>query len=448
MGFIELIIKKLFSNHSIKKYFFNTGWLLADNILKLILGLFVGIYVARYLGPEQYGVLSFSISFVVIFGALARLGLNNIIVRNVLMHPDQRDEILGTALVLRIGGGILLFGVVYIAIQFTKSDHLTRFLVMIIASGFIAQAFEVIEYYFQSQVNARPVTTAKILVLLIISIIKLTFIWFAFDLAWFAAVVAIEEFLKGILLTIQYLRQGWHLSAWRFKTKQAKILLKDSWPLVFSGLALLINMRIDQVMINEFLGSKAVGIYAVSVKLSEVWFFVPIAIAQSLYPAIVDAKKRSQRDYYHRLQQLYDFMIWLSISVALAISLLGEEMVVFLYGTAYQQAGSTLMILIWSGIFVSLNLVSSKWLLSENMQFFAFVCNGMGALFNIFLNISLIPLWGINGAAIATLISQSISSYFVFLITKKARMNFKLASMAFIYPIRYIIYLKKKSGET
>lgn len=442
------IIKKLFSNHSIKKYFFNTSWLLADNILKLILGLFVGIYVARYLGPEQYGVLSFSISFVVIFGALARLGLNNIIVRNVLMHPDQRDEILGTALVLRIGGGILLFWVVYIAIQFTKSDHLTRFLVMIIASGFIAQAFEVIEYYFQSQVNARPVTTAKILVLLIISIIKLTFIWLAFDLAWFAAVVAIEEFLKGILLTIQYLRQGWRLSAWRFKTKQAKILLKDSWPLVFSGLALLINMRIDQVMINEFLGSKAVGIYAVSVKLSEVWFFVPIAIAQSLYPAIVDAKKRSQIDYYHRLQQLYDFMIWLSISVALAISLLGEGMVVLLYGAAYQQAGSTLMILIWSGIFVSMNLVSSKWLLSENMQFFAFVCNGMGALFNIFLNISLIPLWGINGAAIATLISQSISSYFVFLITKKARMNFKLESMAFIYPIRYIIYLKKKSGET
>lgn len=431
----------------VKKYAFNTGWVLAENLFNLTVGLFVGVYVARYLGPEQFGLLNYSISFVFIFGALARLGLNNIIVRNVILYPESRDEILGTSLALRIGGGFLLLAAVYVAVQFTNSDRLTRLLVMIIAAGYIIQSFDIIDYYFQSQVQARPVTKAKILALFFSSVIRLTLIGFNAHLIWFAVAVTLEECLKAIFYSTQYLRAGLRLSSWSFNNNQAKFLLRDSWPLILSGLAVFIYMRIDQIMIKEFLDARSVGLYAVSVKLSEVWFFVPLALVQSLYPAILTAKQSSEADYYHRLQQLYDGLIWISIAAALLLSFLGKWVVVLLYGQEYLEAGPVLIVLAWSGIFVSMNLISSKWLLTENMQFFAFVRNGLGAVFNILINLFLIPLWGIHGAAIATLLSLSLSSYFCFALSGKTRINFKIETYAFIYPIRILFHPKKDQGN-
>ena len=331
-----------FAHQGFRKYFFNTGWLMADKVLRLVMGLLVGVYVARYLGPEYFGILSFAMSFVALFGAVGRLGLDGIVVRNAVQAPESRDELLGTAFGLQFVGGLLMLGMVFGAIRLTKSDGLTQIVVMVIAAGHVLQAFQVIECYFRSQVLAKLASIANIAGLLISSAIKVALIWSESSLIWFAWVFVVENGLKGIVLCILYLNRGIALRRWRFRFSQAKILVRDSWPLILSGLVIMVYMRIDQVMIKMMLDNKAVGSYAAAVGLSEAWYFVPITITQSLFPAILEAKKRSEKCYYDLLQKLYDLMVWLAIGVALPITFLSSWMVNLLYGQEYSQAGTVL----------------------------------------------------------------------------------------------------------
>lgn len=397
---------------------------MADKVLRLFVGLFVGVYVARYLGPERFGVLNFAMSFVALFGAFAKLGLDGIVVRNAVQDPDSRDELLGTAFGLRVIGGLVLLGVVFGAIQLTDSDPLTQLIVMIIAAGHVLQAFQVIELYFQSQVMARLASIAGIAGLITSSVIKLALIWSGASLVWFAWVAVVEHGLKGLVLATLYIKQRLPLWHWRFKFSQAKILLRDSWPLILSGLVVMVYMRIDQVMIKMMLDNKAVGNYAAAVRLSEAWYFVPMAITQSLFPAILGAKKHSEKLYYERLQRLYDLMVWLAVAVALPTTFLSGWVVNLLYGPEYAQAGGVLALHIWAGLFVAMGVASGRWLLTENLQIISAKNTALGAVINVVLNFLLLPYIGILGAAFATVISYGFAAYVSLAFYSKTRINF------------------------
>lgn len=420
----KLLDVSRFKTTGFKRYFFNTGWLMADKVLRLGMGLFVGVYVARYLGPEKFGLLNFAMSFVALFGAFASLGLSEIVIRNAVRDPGGRDDLLGTAFGLRVIGGLILLGVVFGAVQLTDSDPLTQLIVMIIAAGHVLQAFQVIEFYFQSQVLARLASIAGIAGLLVSSAIKLALIWSEASLIWFAWVFVVEQGLKGIVLCVLYLKQRNPLLRWRFRLTQAKVLLRDSWPLILSGLAVMIYMRIDQVMIKMMLDNKAVGNYAAAVKLSEAWYFVPMAITQSLFPAILNAKKQNKELYYSRLQHLSDLVVWLAIAVALPMTFLSDWVVVLLYGEEYRQAAIVLTITVWAGVFVCLGVVGTKWFIAENLQMLAFRRTFYGMVVNVLLNFILIPKLGLQGAALSTLLSYSIAGLLVDYFNKKTRFLF------------------------
>ena len=183
-------------------------------------------------------------------------------------------------------------------------------------------------------------------------------------------------------------------------------------------------MKIDQVMIKEMMNAEAVGQYAAAVRLSEAWYFIPMVIASSLFPAIINAKKQSKELYYARMQKLYDLMVWMAIAIALPMTFLSDWIVALLYGEQYNEAGSVLMIHIWAGIFVFLGVASGKWFLTENLQIFSTINTTIGAIVNILLNYILIKNIGIEGAAWATLISYFIAAYFGLLFFKKTRINF------------------------
>lgn len=423
------------------RYFFNTGWLMAEKVLRLVVGLFVGVYVARYLGPAKFGILNFAMSFVALFGAFAKLGLDGIVVRNALQSPERRDDLLGTSFGLRIIGGLLLLGLVFFAIRATESDPITRLIVMIITAGHVLQAFEVIEFYFHSQVMGRAVAISGIVSLIISSVVKLSLIWSEASLIWFAWVFVIEIGIKGIALSILYLQQRIPLWRWRFHIKYARLLMRDSWPLMLSGLVIMVYMRIDQVMIKLMLNNEAVGNYAAAVRLSEAWYFVPMIITQSLFPAIISAKNQGEKVYYARLQRLYDFGVWLGIGVALPITFLSDSIVTVLYGQEYGQAADVLSIHVWAGVFVFLGLASGKWLLAENYMKQNFYRTAFGMLVNVSFNFILIPKYGIFGAAIATLLGQMSANLLYDLLDKRAYPSLRL-KMNSLIPVSY---LRKRS---
>ena len=397
---------------------------MGHRVLSMIVALFVGVYVARYLGPERFGLLSYAGSFVGLFTALATLGLDGIMVRELVKTPDRRDELLGTAFWLKAGGAVLMWIGIAAAVPFTHNDTQTNILIVIIAFGVIFQAFNVIDFNYQAEVRSKFVVYVQLVQLVVSSIIKLALIWISAPLVWFACVFLLDAVVYSVGLTAIYLKNSGKVWHWKWRWQTARVLLKDSWPLILSGMVISIYMKIDQVMIKEMLGAEQVGQYAAAVRLSEAWYFVPMAITSSVFPAIINAKKQSEELYYQRLQKLYDLMVWLAVAIALPTTFLAPWVIRVLYGEAFLPAAGVLSFHIWAGVFVFLGVASGKWLLTENLQIFSTINTSIGAIVNIILNYILIKSMGINGAAISTLISYFIAAYLCLSFFDKTRINF------------------------
>ena len=434
-------LKSLENHHGFMRYLKNTSWLLVEKILRMVVGVFVGIWVARYLGPEKFGIFSYALSFVGIIAGFSRLGLDGIVIRELVKDERRRDDLIGTAFWLKLLGAILVFVILAIAINFTSNDHYTNTLIFIIASATIFQSFNVVDIYFQSKVLSKYVVYANIISLFFSSLIKIGLILNEAPLIAFAWVVLFDSFILALGFIYFYIKQknltlyAEHLTLfdWKFNKITAINLLKDSWPLILSGIVISIYMKIDQVMIKEMLGSEAVGLYAAAVRLSEAWYFIPVVIASSLFPAIINAKKKSEELYRVRLQKLYGLMVWIALAIALPMTFLSDWLVDLLYGEQYSQAGSVLMIHIWAGVFIFLGVVNAKWLLAENLQIFHTMNTAIGAVVNILLNYVLIQNIGVKGAAWATLISYFVASYLSLLFFKKTRISFINISKSLLF---------------
>ena len=414
-----------------KRYFANTSWLIGQRVLSMIVALFVGIYVARYLGPEQFGLLNYAISFVGLFTALATLGLDSIVIRELVKSPECKNKLLGTTFWLKAGGAILMWAGIACAIPFSHSDTQTNLLILVIAFAAIFQAFNVIDFNYQAAVKSRYVVYVQMVSLAVSSITKLIFIWISAPLIWFACVFLIDAVVRAVGLATMYLINKEKMWQWQWQWQTAKRLLKDSWPLLLSGMVISIYMKIDQVMIKEMLGVEQVGFYAAAVRLSEAWYFIPMLITSSLFPAIINAKKQSEERYYQRLQKLYNLMVWMAVGIALPTTFLAPWVITFLYGEVFLPSAMVLSIHIWAGVFVFLGVASGKWYICENMQKGLFYRTAGGAICNVILNVIMIPKYGISGAAISTFISQSVAAYFYDALNHKTRATFWMKTRSF-----------------
>lgn len=166
--------KKLEAQQSLQLIAKNTGWLFADNILRLAVGFLVGIAVTRSLGPEQFGLLNYSISLVTFFSPIALLGLDGIVVRNLSKDKSRRDEILGSAFVMMIVGGFTGVFLASVSVAIIRpADHHALLLVAIMSLGLIFQACLSIDFWLQSQVQSKYCAVPRIIVMLMNAMVKL-----------------------------------------------------------------------------------------------------------------------------------------------------------------------------------------------------------------------------------------------------------------------------------
>ncbi|MCJ8283034.1 MAG: flippase, partial [Rivularia sp. ALOHA_DT_140] len=267
-------------------------------------GLVVGVWVARYLGPQQFGLYNYGIAFAALFGPIATLGLDQIVVREIVRNPESKNEIIGTTFVLKFFAGLLTIfftlGVIYLL---RPNDTMSIGIVGIISAKYVFQAFDIIDFWFQSQVKSKYTVWAKNTAFVVSSILKIILIQIQASLITFVWLILIEAILAAIGLLISYQYSQYGFKNWRLNFHRAKLLLKDSYPLILSSFAIVIYMKVDQIMLGEMVGDKAVGIYSASVKISEIFYFIPVAISSSVTPAILKAREISQQKFYSQLQK-------------------------------------------------------------------------------------------------------------------------------------------------
>lgn len=422
INFFSETLTQASSKKGFMRYFKNTGWLFIGKILGMIASFFVGAYVARYLGPSQYGLLVYASSFVGLFSIFSSLGINSVLSRELISHPEQKEELLGSSFLIKMIGSIISIILIVVSLFFIKADWLTNTLIIISALSFIFNAFGIIDIYFQTQVLAKNVVRVQIVSLIITSILKLLFIYFGFGLISFAIVSLISGIITAIGLIFIYKKMSFQLLKWRWNKSLIKMLIQSSWPLLLSGIASTIYLKIDQVMIKNMISNEASGLYAISAKLSTIWYFIPEIICTSLFPAIINAKRTSNYIYKKRLINLFLLLTMISTSIVIFVFLFSSPIINIIFGNAYAGAYNILRVYIWSTIPIFLIIPIANYLIIENQIKINLWATLGGAIFNILLNLVLIPKYNVIGAAIATLISYtSVIFIMIFLIKIKNR---------------------------
>lgn len=432
---MKKIISSLLSRvqeEGFQRYFKNTSWLFLEKALRLVSGLVVGVLVARYLGPEQFGILNYAMSFVAIFLVFSSLGLDSIVVKFVVAKSEDPNVIMGTAFLLRLMASVIVFIAVIVAVLINKNPPDQNLIIIIIAAAAFFQSFFVIDYYFQAVVEARYIVYANIISLVLTALFKIYLIFTGGALMYFALAFTLEAMFVSFGLLYFYFFRDLNPFRWKFDLSFAKTLLKQSWPLILAGVVITVYMKVDQIMIKTMLSAEANGNYAAAVRISETWYFIPMVICSSLFPAIINAKSRGAKLYHQRLQDLFDLMVGIALLVAIPITFISEPLILILFGEDYREAASVLTIHVWAGVFVTLGVSSSLWLVNENLQRLSFYRSLIGVIVNIILNFLFIPRYGIQGAAFTTLFSQFAATYLFDLFHPKTRHNFVMKTKAIL----------------
>ncbi|WP_144213710.1 flippase [Shewanella donghaensis] len=435
----------------VKKIVANTSWMLSEKVISMSANLLVSLALARSLGPEGFGQLSYLLALVALVAPLAALGLNAIVTRELINTPDKESEIIATATAFRFMGAfcgmVICASLAYFEIGVEGTTAKVGLVLLACANLFYA--FNVLEFWFQAKVAAKKVARMRMGVIVSFALIKLIAVVYSASLLSIVLIFALEVVALGVGFIGIYYYYSSPIRFRYFNFSYGQSLLKQSYWLILSGIAAVVYLKVDQVMLEHFIGSAAVGEYAVAARLSEVWYFFADAVVISLFPALLSARKQGKAQFYkQKLQQISDLLLVTALILAILISFIAEPVVTILFGEQYLGSVVILQLHIWAGLFIFMRALVSKWLLSEHLLQFSLLSHGLGAVINVLLNFWLIPLYGGKGAAIATVFSYFIASYVAFLISPKTREIAMVMSRSLCLPFtlgyRYWPYLVKR----
>lgn len=367
---------------------------------------------ARYLGPSNYGVLTYTASFVTLFTSIATLGLNNIIVKEIIDHKDCEGKVLGTSIIMRLfASAISTICIIIIVYLINKNDGNVVYAAFLQSLGLFFQAFDMINYWYQSKLQSKVSTIITLTAYILMTIYKIIILILQKNVLWFAFANTLDYITIAIFLIISYkCRTKDKLS---FSFKFAKTMLFSSFPFIIAGIMSALYGQFDKIIIGQMLDNTSVGYYSTAISICGMWTFVLSAIIDSARPIIMDLKNKNQYLYEKRITQLYASIIWISIAVSIIITIFAKPIILILYGSQYLNAIKPLRILTWYTAFSMLGVAINIWLISEHKQKYVNYNCLIGVVTNILLNYTLIPVLGISGAAIAALVTQIVTNFIV-----------------------------------
>jgi len=394
-----------------RKILTNVGWATTGRVVRVLTETLVSIFVARYLGPSQYGLMNYVVSFVAIYSIIANFGLDNIEIREIAKPDSDFRTVMGTSFRLRLLFAFIAELVIAVTIFVCNFETETRCLILIYSLTILLTSVNVIRNYFTAIVNNRYIVITEIIRCLIGAGIKVSLLLFKAPLIFFIIALTIDFLLvAGGYLTAYRSKIG-RISEWSFEKGTARLLIKEAFPLLLSGAAVVIYQRIDQVIIKSLLSNEAVGYFSVAVKFSEFILFVPLVMAQTMSPLLVKDYQKNRDVYYSKRQQFVDVIVWFSVLLSIIISVLSYYLIRYTFGIQYLAAVPVLSILAFKTVGMALSNASGQLIIIEGKQKWAVIRNLIGCIICVIGNYCLIPLFGIIGSAWATLITVAFSGF-------------------------------------
>lgn len=409
----------------------NSGWLFLDKLMRLALGLLVGAWVARYLGPSQYGELAYVLAYIAFFQAVATLGLDGILVRDIAQNKDNASTLLGTTFALRFGVGLICWLIAIGSMAWLNGINDRSVVLTALAGGSIVfQAADTVDLWFQSQSQSRRTVLAKLTAYLLSNGVRIVLVLNNAPVVAFAAVMALDGLTAAIGLAVAY-RQFPCTQRWDHAVATARQLLSESWPFFMSGVSIMIYMRIDQIMIKEMLGAEQLGIYAAVLPLATLWQFIPMMLNASLAPFVARKKAENEAAYWQILQKIFKAYALIGWFICIPTVAIANFLVVALYGAQYQTGTLVLSIYIFTNLFINMGVAQGLWLLNERRAIIGLINTIVGAVVSLTGNWIFIPHYGIAGVAMVAVLAQFVSA---------VSMNLIFSKRIFLIQIRSLIW--------
>ena len=394
----------------LRKVLQNSVWMAAEQIVRMIAGLFIGIWIARQLGSNDYGALNLALALSSLVGIFGTLGLTRTVVRELALNVDDKvfaRRMVATTLAWRLVCSLICYvGTVAICLIYDQGRPL---LVGIVAATIAFSSFDVIDLYFQSKAASHHCVMARSMSFFVFLCVKVVLLLNNASVVFFAVATTLEAMCNALALWIAGRSYGNKIRLQDVDMRYGWTLIGRSWPELFAGFACIVFMRIDQIMLGNMLGDTAVGQYSVASRLAESWYFIPSVLVASSFPGIVRQRARNKTLYLKRIRQLMVVLVAASYLVAALAMFCAPWVIKTLFGSAYKDSAAILVILVWSGLFVSLGTVSGSWIIAESKPMLNLTRNTYGAVANIAFNFYLIPRYGTVGAAVGTLLSLSLA---------------------------------------
>ena len=410
----------------------NAGWIVAGKTLQMLLSFVVGLLTARYLGPSNFGLIGYGGAYTIFFYCFCTLGINSVLVKELITRPEKEGEILGTALVLRGVSSFLSALVIMLIVQVVDAGEKTTAAVVSLCSiGLVFQVLDVFSYWFQSKLRSKVTAIAALAAYSITSGYKIFLLATGKSVVYFAFATSVDHIVSGVLLFVMYRQYGGKRLS--FSLDYGKELLKISTPFILPSLMVAIYGQTDKLMLKQMISEAEIGYYSTAMSLCTSWCFVLSAIIDSLYPSIMEAFSRSREDFNRKNRMMYAIVIYTSLAVSVGLTLFARPIILLLYGASYAPAVNPLRILTWLTAFSYLGVARNAWIVCTNRQkLLKYVYFG-GALSNVILNLLLIPRWGASGAAVASLAAQMTTSLIVPLFIPALRENAVMMLEAFAW---------------
>lgn len=388
----------------------NTGWLLGDRLLRMVLGVTIGAWVARYLGPAQFGELAYVISFIAFFQVISRLEAEGFIVRDIAQGRGDASVVLGTALWLRLLAGLFSWGIAVLGMfLFHPADGQLILLTAIVGATLVFQATDTIDLWFQSQNKNKMTVIAKLTSYLFSNGVKIVLLCLKAPLIAFAGVICLEGIALALSLVVAY-RRFPAADRWSATAAQAKALLSQCWPFIASGLLITTYLRIDQIMIREMLGERELGIYAAALPLSQIWSVIPSALLTSLWPFVSRKKSQGEAAYQEAVVKIFRLFAIIALAGAVLTAIASPWLIGMLYGAQYQPAALILSIHVFVNFFVFQNLAQNLWVINNNVQRVVLPSTLLAAIISVGTNVLLLGRYGIVGAACAIVLTEAVAA--------------------------------------
>lgn len=438
-----ILLQSGLSNDGLNKYLSNFSYQMGDYIFSLITSLIVGIAVARYLGPEMYGIIAFATAVYAVSVIIVSLGVDDIIMKDMIHLAEKQGSIQGSALFIKFAAAFLVYSIIFIYCFINYSGE-KLYSVLIIGSAVLFQPLSVFSCIFLINAQAKYTSLARMISYTLSSLLKIILIIFKAPVTYFAFAVFIDYAVLYITVILMYRYKNYTVSGWRIDISYIKYILKNAVPLFAAVLFYTFYQKVTVIIISSMYSDYTSGIYSAAIRLTEIWYMVPAVLMTAFFPAVVTAKQMCEEEYNKRIKTLFYVTTIPFILMALFAALLSPLIIKILYGEAYIKSSIVLSLTIWSVPFISFYVISSKCFILENKVKHLLLRSALSFILIIVLNYILGGAYYLKGFSIALLISSFFSFFLIDLFFKDTRKLFFIKLSSIFLPCIYILNLLKK----